>query len=106
MVLELQVGMVHPRACENTEQPEQEGQDQRGIGFNELRQLVQQLQQRLECVEASRKDCDDSYHGSNGEYSNDEDEETNPFDNNHLVFRKTFHHNHTRRNAHSNRPLI
>ena len=93
--------MVRPRTRNNTNRSEQETRDMRDIEVNELRLLVQQLQQRLEHVEASGRERDDSYRGSDGENSSGDEEETNPFHDNHSPVssdEEALHQNRTRRN--------
>ena len=100
--------MVRPRTRNNTNRQEQETRDLRDIEVNELRQLVQQLQQRLERVEASGRDRDDSYRGSDGENSSGDEEETNPFSDDHSMVsgdEEALHQNRTRRNTRFQRAI-
>jgi hypothetical protein len=64
-------------------------------------QHVQQLQERLARVEATGNNRDDSYRGSDGETYDDDDEEFNPFHDNHTLVssdEEALHQNHIRRN--------
>jgi hypothetical protein len=76
--------------------PEGNQQADRDIELNELRQHVQQLQERLARVEAAENNRDDSYRGSDGKTYGDDDEEFN-----HTFMssdEEALHQNHTGRN--------
>jgi hypothetical protein len=75
--------------------------------LNELRTLVQQLQQRLEHAEASGNSHDDYDRDPNGEDSSNEDEEYNLSHNQNQVSsdEEAPHHNRTQRNSTVQRAL-
>jgi ABC-type phosphate transport system auxiliary subunit len=79
--------------------PEGNQQADRDIELNKLRQHVQQLQERLACMEATRNNHDDSYRDLDGETYGEV--EFNPFHDNHTLVssdEEALHQNHTRRN--------
>jgi hypothetical protein len=80
--------------------PEGNQQADRDIELNELRQHVQQLQERLARVEAASSDGE-TYGGSDGETYGDDDAEFKPFHDNHTLVssdEEALHQNHTQRN--------